>query len=62
METVLVDDVVDNNGLTVDAVNPVDLRVGVTVAEGFVKAAGLPSLSTNGLIGTVARVAAVPAL
>jgi len=44
------------------AVLPVDLRVGITVAEGLVKAAGLPSLSTKGLMGTVAVVAGVPAL
>jgi len=46
----------------VDAVKPVDLSVGVTVADGLVKAAGFPSLSISGLIGTVAEVAAVPAL
>jgi len=62
VDTVLVDDVVDNTGRTVEAVIPVDLRVGVTVAEGLVNAAGLPSLSTRGLMGTVAEVAAVPAL
>ncbi len=44
------------------AVLPVDFRVGITVAEGLVKAAGLPSLSTKGLMGTVAVVAGVPAL
>jgi hypothetical protein len=44
------------------AVLPVDLRVGVTVAEGLVKAVGLLSLSTSGLMGTVAEVAGVPTL
>jgi hypothetical protein len=62
VETVLVEAVVDKLGRAVEVVVPVDLSVGVTVAEGFVKAAGLPSLSTKGLIGTVAEVAAVPAL
>jgi hypothetical protein len=62
VETVFVEAVVDKLGRAVDVVVPVDFRVGVTVAEGLVKAAGLPSLSTRGLMGTVADVAAVPAL
>lgn len=62
VDTVLVEVVVKTIGLTVEAVNPVDLRVGVTVAEGFVNAAGLLSLSTKGLIGIVPDVAGVPTL
>ena len=62
VETVLVEAVVDKLGRAVDVVVPVDFKVGVTVADGLVKAAGLPSLSTRGLIGTVQEVAAVPAL
>jgi hypothetical protein len=42
VDTVLVDVVVKTFDLTdVEAVRPVDFSVGVTVAEGFVKAAGL---------------------
>ena len=43
-------------------INEADLRVGVTVAEGFVKAAGLLILSTKGLMGIVTADADVPAL
>ena len=62
VEMVFVDPTVDSVGRAVEAVMPVDFRVGVTVAEGLVKAAGFPSLSTSGLMGTVAEMAAVPAL
>lgn len=62
VEIVLVEPTVERVDRAVEAVMPVDLRVGVTVADGFVNAAGLPSLSTRGLMGTVAEVAAVPAL
>lgn len=62
VDTVLVDVVVNTIGRTEEAVNPVDLRVGVTVAEGFVNAAGLLSLSTRGLMGMVPDVAGVPTL
>ena len=61
VDTVLVVDTL--TGRTVAAtVLPVDFSVGVTVAEGWVKAVGLPSLSTSGVMGTVADVAGVPAL
>jgi len=62
VDTVLVEVVVKTVGLTEEAVSPVDLRVGVTVAEGFVKAAGLLSLSTRGLMGKVTAETEVPAL
>ena len=63
VDTVFVEVVVKTFDLTdVDAVKPVDLSVGVTVAEGLVKAAGLLSLSTSGLIGLEPMVAGVPAL
>ena len=63
VDTVLVDVVVKTFDLTdVEAVRPVDFNVGVTVAEGFVKAAGLLNLSTSGLIGFEPIVAGVPAL
>lgn len=63
VDTVLVEVVVNTLDRTdVDAVNPVDFSVGVTVAEGLVKAAGLLNLSTKGLIGLVPIVAGVPAL
>ena len=62
VDTVLVEVVVNTVGLTEDAVRPVDLRVGVTVAEGLVKAAGLLSLSTSGLMGKVTAETEVPAL
>ena len=63
VETVFVDVVVKTFDLTdVEAVRPVDFNVGVTVAEGFVKAAGLLNLSTSGLIGFEPIVAGVPAL
>ena len=63
VDTVLVDVVVKTFDLTdVEAVRPVDLSVGVTVAEGLVKAAGLLNLSTSGLIGFEPIVAGVPAL
>jgi len=55
--TVFVDDTEDD----LDDVKAVDFSVGVTVADGFVNAAVLPSLSTKGLMGTVADVAAAPA-
>ena len=62
VDTVLVEVVVNTLDLTeVEAVRPVDLRVGVTVAEGLVKAAGLLSLSTRGLMGLVPMVAPWPA-
>ena len=54
--------VVNTVDLAEEEVTPVDLRVGVTVAEGFVNAAGLLILSTRGLMGTVIAVAEVPAL
>merc|ERR1711949_12239 len=57
VDTVLVEVVVNTVGLVDEAVSPVDFSVGVTVAEGFVKAAGLLSLSTRGLMGTVPGVA-----
>jgi hypothetical protein len=60
VDTVFVEVVVNTVGLTEDAVNPVDLRVGVTVAEGLVNAAGL--LTSSGLIGIVPDVAGVPTL
>lgn len=56
--TVFVDDTEED----LDDVKAVDFSVGVTVADGFVNAAVLPSLSTKGLMGTVADVAAAPAL
>ena len=63
VETVLVADVVNTVGLVEEAVIlSVDFRVGVTVAEGLVNAAGLLNLSTKGLMGTVIGVADVPAL
>lgn len=62
VDTVLVEVVVKTVGLTEEAVKPVDLSVGVTVAEGFVKAAGLLILSTKGLMGIVTAEADVPAL
>jgi hypothetical protein len=63
VETVLVEVVVKTVGLVEDAVIlSVDFNVGVTVAEGLVNAAGLLSLSTRGLMGTVIGVAEVPAL
>jgi hypothetical protein len=62
VDTVLVEVVVKTVGLVEEAVIPVDLRVGVTVAEGFVKAAGLLILSTKGLMGIVTADADVPAL
>ena len=62
VDTVLVEVVVNTVGFTEEAVSPVDLRVGVTVAEGFVKAAGLLSLSTRGLMGKVTAETEVPAL
>lgn len=57
VDTVLIDVVVNTIGLTVVAA---DLRVGVTVAQGFVNAAGILSLSTKGLIGIVPDDADVP--
>jgi hypothetical protein len=62
VDTVLVEVVVNTFGLTEEAVRQVDLRVGVTVAEGFVNAAGLLSLSARGLMGMVPDVAGVPTL
>ena len=62
VDTVLVEVVVNTVGLAEDAVKPVDFRVGVTVAEGFVKAAGLLILSTKGLMGIVTADADVPPL
>lgn len=62
MDTVLVEEVVNTVGLVLEAVIPVDFRVGVTVADGLVNAAGLLILSTRGLMGTVMGVAEVPAL
>ena len=62
VDTVLVEVVVNTVGLTEEAVKPVDFSVGVTVAEGFVKAAGLLILSTKGLMGIVTAEADVPAL
>ena len=62
VDTVLVEVVVNTVGFTEEAVSPVDLSVGVTVAEGFVKAAGLLSLSTRGLMGKVTAETEVPAL
>ena len=62
VDTVLVEVVVNTVGFTEDAVSPVDFSVGVTVAEGLVKAAGLLSLSTSGLMGKVTAETEVPAL
>ena len=62
VDTVLVAEVVNTVGFVTEEVTPVDFNVGVTVADGFVKAAGLLSLSTRGLMGTVIGVADVPAL
>ena len=62
VETVFVDVVVKTVDLTAGAASPVDLSVGVTVAEGLVKAAGFASLSTRGLMGIVPVVAGVPTL
>ena len=62
VDTVLVEVVVNTVGFTEEAVKPVDFSVGVTVAEGFVKAAGLLILSTRGLMGIVTAEADVPAL
>lgn len=45
-----------------ETVTPVDLIVGVTVADGLVKAGGLLDLSTKGFIGIVPGAAEVPAL
>jgi hypothetical protein len=61
VDTVLVDAEQAKVGQGDDTVTPVDLIVGVTVADGLVKAAGLLSLSTSGLIGMVPGVAEVPA-
>ena len=61
VETVFVEGRVDDTDGLTDVV-PVDFNVGVTVADGFVNAADLLSLSTRGLIGTVALTAAAPAL
>jgi len=61
VDTVLVVDTLAGRTVAA-AVLPVDFKVGITVADGLVKAAGLPSLSTKGLMGTVAVVAGVPAL
>ena len=61
VETVLVEGSVDDTE-DLTEVTPVDLRVGVTVADGLVNAADFESLSTKGLMGTVAEVAAAPAL
>ena len=58
----MVEVVVNTVGFTEDAVSPVDFSVGVTVAEGLVKAAGLLSLSTSGLMGKVTAETEVPAL
>ena len=57
VDTVMLEVVVKTIGLPVEAA---DLRVGVTVAQGFVYAAGILSLSTKGLIGIVPDVADVP--
>lgn len=62
VDTVLVEVVVNTVGLAEEAVRPVDFSVGVTVAEGLVKAAGLLSLSTSGLMGKVTAETDVPAL
>ena len=62
VETVLVAAVVNTVDLAEEEVTPVDFKVGVTVAEGFVNAAGLLSLSTRGLMGTVFIIADSPAL
>lgn len=53
--------VVKTVDLAEEAVIPVDFSVGVTVAEGFVNAAGLLNLSTRGLMGIVTADADVPA-
>ena len=61
VDTVLVELVVNTLDLTKEeAVSPVDFRVGVTVAEGLVKAAGLLDLSTRGFMGLEPRMAGVP--
>lgn len=62
VDTVFVEEEQPTMGHGDDTVTPVDLIVGVTVADGLVKAAGLLSLSTKGLIGMVPGVADVPAL
>ena len=62
VDTVLVEVVVKTVGLAEEAISPVDFKVGVTVAEGLVKAAGLLNLSTSGLMGFGTDVAGVPAL
>ena len=62
VDTVFVEAVVRTVDLAEEAVIPVDFKVGVTVAEGFVNAAGLLSLSTRGLMGIVTADADVPAL
>lgn len=62
VDTVFVEDEHPTTGQGDDTVTPVDLIVGVTVADGLVKAAGLLNLSTKGFIGMVPGVAEVPAL
>jgi len=62
VDTVLVEAEPESVGHGEETVTPVDLIVGVTVADGLVKAGGLFDLSTKGFIGIVPGAAEVPAL